>query len=95
LLFFRILKSIEFSNSSDESNESIQGKSLEMLLMEKNRALQTENTQVKVANNEISGKCTQFLSFRGFRVSPILSATLIMFLIIKQFVKKVMKPSSS
>ncbi|XP_064620193.1 homeobox protein cut-like isoform X2 [Lineus longissimus] len=50
-----ILKSIEFSNSSDESIESTKGKSLEMLLMEKNRALQSENTQVKVANNEISG----------------------------------------
>ncbi|CAF1613951.1 unnamed protein product, partial [Didymodactylos carnosus] len=55
-----ILKSIEFSSSSyrnDEQNNdqtvTIPKKSLEILLLEKNRALQNENTQVKVAHQDL------------------------------------------
>ena len=60
-----VLKSIEFnSGSSGEaalstaSKEDKEGaaKSLEVLLLEKNRALQTENTNLKVTNSERNGK---------------------------------------
>ena len=59
------MKSLEFSNMSVDSSsaQSSSGeaadkaKSLETLLLEKNRALQTENTQLKVANNDLNGDC--------------------------------------
>ena len=56
------MKSIEFSSSSEAepSIEQSSTKSLETLLLEKNRALQTENTQLKVANSELTGE-----SFNG------------------------------
>jgi len=67
---FSVLKSLEFSNisSSAESSSSIPSlagepekpKTLETLLLEKNRSLQTENTQLKVANNDLSGYCLIF-----------------------------------
>jgi hypothetical protein len=54
-----VLKSLEFSNSGEESSQHMvideKAKTLETLLLEKNRTLQTENTQLKVANNEITG----------------------------------------
>ncbi|XP_050409044.1 homeobox protein cut-like 1 isoform X2 [Patella vulgata] len=45
-----VLKSIEFS-----SKEEGKGKSLEVLLLEKNKALQSENTTLKVNNTEVTG----------------------------------------
>ncbi|XP_071178530.1 homeobox protein cut-like 1 isoform X2 [Mytilus edulis] len=47
-----VVKSMEFGGSGDEDAKS---KSLETLLLEKNRALQSENTTLKVSNSEISG----------------------------------------
>ena len=59
-----VMKSLEFSNMSvdpsshqSSSGESDQAKTLETLLLEKNRALQTENTQLKVASNDLNGDC--------------------------------------
>ncbi|KAK6184473.1 hypothetical protein SNE40_006941 [Patella caerulea] len=45
-----VLKSIEFSGK-----EEGKGKSLEVLLLEKNKALQSENTTLKVNNTEVTG----------------------------------------
>lgn len=56
---FSVLKSIEFSNSSggDEVDGDVsKTKSLEMLLLEKNKTLQAENTQLKVNCNDVSGR---------------------------------------
>lgn len=39
-----------------EEREVNKTKSLEMLLLEKNKTLQNETTQLKVTNNEISGR---------------------------------------
>jgi len=47
-----ILKSIEFAGN--EKEEDAKSKSLEMLLLEKNKALQAENTHLKVAKTELS-----------------------------------------
>ncbi|XP_063419102.1 homeobox protein cut-like 1 isoform X4 [Mytilus trossulus] len=47
-----VVKSMEFGGSGDQDAKS---KSLETLLLEKNRALQSENTTLKVSNSEISG----------------------------------------
>ena len=44
---------MEFGRDEDED---IKSKSLETLLLEKNRALQSENTTLKVSNSEMSGK---------------------------------------
>lgn len=57
---YRVLKSLEFAGSSGEDGVLLVGvddkaKTLETLLLEKNRTLQTENTQLKVANNELTG----------------------------------------
>jgi homeobox protein cut-like len=55
-----VLKSLEFSNDGGGSHSSTgvddKAKTLEMLLLEKNRGLQTENTQLKVANAELAGR---------------------------------------
>lgn len=56
-----VLKSLEFAgNVSDESStsadESGKAKSLETLLLEKNRALQSETTQLKVSNSELNAR---------------------------------------
>src|SRR6218665_2637460 len=56
-----VLKSLEFAGSvrdesSTSADESGKAKSLETLLLEKNRALQTENTQLKVSGSELNGK---------------------------------------
>ena len=59
------MKSLEFSNLSADPS-SVQSsasdadkapKTLETLLLEKNRSLQTENTQLKLANNDVTGDC--------------------------------------
>ncbi|XP_071496876.1 homeobox protein cut-like 1 [Diadema antillarum] len=59
-----VLKSIEFSSSEagscgeredGEGGSTAPPKSLEMLLLEKNRTLQTENTTLKVGNSELNG----------------------------------------
>ena len=57
------MKSVEFSNVSVDSSsvqssstEVDKAKTLETLLLEKNRALQTENTQLKVAHTDLSGQ---------------------------------------
>ena len=60
-----VLKSIEFSSSSEAGSSSEREggessgpppKSLEMLLLEKNRALQSENTTLKVSNSDLTGE---------------------------------------
>ena len=56
-----MLKSIEFPGGVENSPpggaaDVAKPKSLEMLLMEKNRSLQTENTQMKLANNDVTGE---------------------------------------
>ena len=54
-----VLKSIEFSNSggNDEVDGDIsKSKSLEMLLLEKNKSLQVENTQLKITSGDVSGR---------------------------------------
>ncbi|XP_069135409.1 homeobox protein cut-like 1 isoform X2 [Argopecten irradians] len=56
-----VLKSIEFSQSTEESGED-KSKSLEMLLLEKNKSLQSENTTIKLAKSEVSGDSTPALS---------------------------------
>uniref|UniRef100_A0A0L8GLG5 Protein CASP n=1 Tax=Octopus bimaculoides TaxID=37653 RepID=A0A0L8GLG5_OCTBM len=53
-----ILKSIEFCKSSDEVSVP-QSKSLELLLLEKNKSLQAETTQLKMANSELSKQYTK------------------------------------
>ena len=58
-MFFSVLKSIEFSSGSP--SDEVDGgpdktKSLEMLLLEKNKSLQSENTQLKVSSSELSGE---------------------------------------
>ncbi|XP_062592211.1 homeobox protein cut-like 1 isoform X3 [Saccostrea cucullata] len=60
-----VMKSIEFSNNklgSDEPDGDIQPKSLEVLLLEKNKTLQSENTVLKVNNSDLSGTTTPALS---------------------------------
>jgi len=54
-----ILKSIEFPSShrlNDEQTNNPPKKSLEILLLEKNRALQSEQTQIKVAHSDLESK---------------------------------------
>ncbi|XP_071094460.1 homeobox protein cut-like 1 isoform X3 [Haliotis cracherodii] len=51
-----IMKSVEFASVEEEEGETTQSpKSLEMLLLEKNKTLQSENTQLKVASADIKG----------------------------------------
>ena len=59
-----IIKSVEFGSSSDDTNkqmldETSQGKPLEMLLMEKNKSLQNENTVMKQANLDLTKHITE------------------------------------
>lgn len=68
LILFSVMKSIEFSGL--EEREVNKTKSLEMLLLEKNKTLQNENTQLKVTNSEISGKFTAFSCNIVFILSP-------------------------
>ena len=52
------MKSIEFGGKSDKesSGEEAHNKTLEMLLLEKNKGLQTENTHLKVTNADLAGR---------------------------------------
>ncbi|XP_071946424.1 homeobox protein cut-like 1 isoform X1 [Antedon mediterranea] len=50
-----VIKATEFNSSNGVDQEGTSNKTLEMLLLEKNRALQSENTTLKVANHEING----------------------------------------
>lgn len=75
LVFFRssILKSIEFphlpANTPDEedvkSTDKASSKPLEVLLLERNKALQSENTALKVANTDLQGKWSRSLVARA------------------------------
>ncbi|CAF3670769.1 unnamed protein product [Rotaria sp. Silwood1] len=63
-----ILKSIEFSSSTNSNNDqtsSVPKKSLEILLLEKNRALQSEQTQMKVAHADLESN-TNHHSYRHY-----------------------------
>uniref|UniRef100_A0A8C6T1K5 Protein CASP n=1 Tax=Neogobius melanostomus TaxID=47308 RepID=A0A8C6T1K5_9GOBI len=51
-----ILKSMEFG-SSDSAQDS--SKSLEVLLLERNRSLQSESAALRIANTELSGRYTE------------------------------------
>ncbi|BFZ04767.1 hypothetical protein BsWGS_07805 [Bradybaena similaris] len=50
----RVLKSIEFANVNTEEVIAEESKSLEVLLLEKNKFLQTENTHLKVLNSGLT-----------------------------------------
>ncbi|XP_033111583.1 protein CASP-like isoform X2 [Anneissia japonica] len=51
-----VIKATEFNSSNGVDQEGTSNKTLEMLLLEKNRALQSENTTLKVANQEINAQ---------------------------------------
>ncbi|XP_071946425.1 protein CASP-like isoform X2 [Antedon mediterranea] len=53
-----VIKATEFNSSNGVDQEGTSNKTLEMLLLEKNRALQSENTTLKVANHEINARYT-------------------------------------
>ncbi|XP_052802048.1 homeobox protein cut-like 1 isoform X3 [Mya arenaria] len=59
-----VLRSVEFSGSgADEVDGDVgKSKSLEVLVLEKNKALQTENTQLKHTSKDISGNTSPALS---------------------------------
>ncbi|XP_067032872.1 protein CASP-like [Acropora muricata] len=60
-----ILKSVEFSTSETERGEmkpESSPKSLEMLLLDKNKRLQSENTSLKVENVDLTGRYTELHS---------------------------------
>ncbi|XP_022344162.1 homeobox protein cut-like 1 isoform X3 [Crassostrea virginica] len=60
-----VMKSIEFSSNkmgTDEPDGDVQPKSLEVLLLEKNKTLQSENTVLKVNSSDLSGTTTPALS---------------------------------
>lgn len=60
-----ILKSVEFSTSETERDEmkpESSPKSLEMLLLDKNKRLQSENTSLKVENVDLTGRYTELHS---------------------------------
>ncbi len=59
LFMIRILKSIEFpslNRSNDDQTNNHPKKSLEILLLEKNRTLQSEQTQIKVAHADLESR---------------------------------------
>ena len=60
---------MEFGSVKSEEGDEGRPKSLEMLLLEKNRTLQTDNTQLKVANADLTGK--GFLLIQGSIYIPI------------------------
>ncbi|XP_070591287.1 protein CASP isoform X6 [Erythrolamprus reginae] len=53
-----ILKSMEFSPSDGSSIQDAASKPLEVLLLEKNRLLQSENATLRITNSDLSGRCT-------------------------------------
>lgn len=54
IFYFSILKSVEFSGM--DTAENGEKKSLEVLLLEKNKALQSGNTSLRAANQEAEGR---------------------------------------
>ncbi|XP_059177157.1 homeobox protein cut-like 1 isoform X2 [Physella acuta] len=54
----RVLKSIEFANAYSSDGVPEESKSLEVLLLEKNKSLQTENTHLKVVNSGLTDNTT-------------------------------------
>lgn len=60
MIISSILKSIEFSASTNEQSSNLPKKSLEILLLEKNRALQSEQTQIKVAHADLESRLEVF-----------------------------------
>ncbi|RUS79188.1 hypothetical protein EGW08_013046, partial [Elysia chlorotica] len=69
----RVLKSIEFSSSetaTSAGSEDSVGKSLEVLLLEKNKALQGENTHLKVLNTSLAGSTNHKLASPDVPASP-------------------------
>lgn len=79
-----VLKSLEFAGSAGDepsSSSSVEDsgrtKSLETLLLEKNRVLQTENTQLKVSSAELNGKDIFKIVCR--KKCPILLASYLLF----------------
>ena len=71
----RVLKSMEFAGGMEEGQERNKGRSLEVLLLEKNKALQSENTQLKVSCADLTGKYIfQLVSFIHMGLSSWLTA---------------------
>ncbi|XP_019614890.1 PREDICTED: homeobox protein cut-like 1 isoform X1 [Branchiostoma belcheri] len=61
-----IMKSTEFGQREESSdNEDTDGKSLEVLLLEKNRSLQSENTTLKMSNSQLTGSSGRSLEPAG------------------------------
>ena len=60
---------MEFGNLEPEEggagNNNAKPKSLETLLLEKNRSLQTDSTQLKVSTNELTGEACYNSDFEG------------------------------
>ncbi|XP_073890717.1 protein CASP isoform X19 [Macaca fascicularis] len=53
-----ILKSMEFAPSEGAGTQDA-AKPLEVLLMEKNRSLQSENAALRISNSDLSGRCAE------------------------------------
>ncbi|XP_062947659.1 protein CASP isoform X9 [Cynocephalus volans] len=53
-----ILKSMEFAPSEGAGTQDA-AKPLEVLLLEKNRSLQSENTALRISNSDLSGRCAE------------------------------------
>ncbi|GAA6067899.1 homeobox protein cut-like 1 isoform X1, partial [Tachysurus ichikawai] len=68
-----ILKSMEFG-PSDSATVKDSSKPLELLLLEKNRSLQSESASLRIANTELSGKSVQKCSEKDTHRAPILSS---------------------
>ncbi|XP_066490915.1 protein CASP isoform X1 [Tiliqua scincoides] len=52
-----ILKSMEFAPSDGSGTQDAASKPLEVLLLEKNRLLQSENATLRITNSDLSGRC--------------------------------------
>ncbi|KAK3082711.1 hypothetical protein FSP39_003291 [Pinctada imbricata] len=69
-----VMKSIEFSGSQGKEGSVEEAKSLERLVLEKNKALQSENTTLKVNNADISDELScVFCTFLPESSTPALS----------------------
>ncbi|XP_062816125.1 protein CASP isoform X6 [Anolis carolinensis] len=53
-----ILKSMEFALSDSSGTQDAASKPLEVLLLEKNRLLQSENATLRITNSDLSGRCS-------------------------------------
>lgn len=53
-----ILKSMEFAPAEGAGTQDA-AKPLEVLLLEKNRSLQSENTALRISNSDLSGRCAE------------------------------------